>query len=450
MATAARRVLLIAYQFPPVGGAGVQRVAKLCKYLPRQAWAVSVLTVSNPSVPLVDNSLCADIPAETLVRKAASWEPSYRLKDSLSQSAQGNAARGGWLKAAKQAARQAAMQLLQPDPQILWAPAAIRAGTRLLREVPHSAILVSGPPFSSFLIGASLSRRSGLPLLLDFRDEWSISNRYWENKPHNRWTDFLQRRLQRVALRRARTLIATTELSAATLRQEAAQLGRSPDVRCIYNGFDPADLPPATGAVQRDANRYRVSHIGTLWRLTSARPLLEAVERLANLRPDLAARLDVELVGRCTAAEEPVLDSFRALPCRLLRQEYLDHTDAVQLMRDAHELCLLLSEVPGAERVVPGKTFEYLATGNRVLTIAPEGELRNIVAQFPGVSAWSPSDVSGIAQHLAEAIESAPSRVAEQLVPRNLARFDRREQAGEMADALNHAVGQVAGQALNS
>src|SRR5581483_9788229 len=49
-----RRVLLVAYQFPPVGGAGVQRVTKFVKYLPRHGWDVSVLTVANPSVPLYD------------------------------------------------------------------------------------------------------------------------------------------------------------------------------------------------------------------------------------------------------------------------------------------------------------------------------------------------------------------------------------------------------------
>src|SRR5207253_2780511 len=46
---ALRRVLFITYQFPPVGGAGVQRATKFVKYLPGHGWLPSVLTVANPS-----------------------------------------------------------------------------------------------------------------------------------------------------------------------------------------------------------------------------------------------------------------------------------------------------------------------------------------------------------------------------------------------------------------
>ena len=34
-----KKVLIISYYFPPVGGAGVQRVLKFVKYLPQVGWA---------------------------------------------------------------------------------------------------------------------------------------------------------------------------------------------------------------------------------------------------------------------------------------------------------------------------------------------------------------------------------------------------------------------------
>ena len=91
----ARRVLLIAYQFPPVGGAGVQRVAKFTRYLPEHGWDVSVLTVSKPSVPLFDHSLVDVIPPQTVIRHAKSLEPDYRLKQALSQASPSDAQRRG-------------------------------------------------------------------------------------------------------------------------------------------------------------------------------------------------------------------------------------------------------------------------------------------------------------------------------------------------------------------
>ena len=75
-----RRVLYVAYLYPPVGGAGVQRTAKFVKYLPHYGWQPSVLTVANPSVPLLDASLADDIPAGAVIRRARTLEPGYALK----------------------------------------------------------------------------------------------------------------------------------------------------------------------------------------------------------------------------------------------------------------------------------------------------------------------------------------------------------------------------------
>jgi glycosyltransferase involved in cell wall biosynthesis len=438
MAKEARRVLLIAYAFPPVGGAGVQRVAKFTKYLPEHGWEVSVLTVSNPSVPVVDHSLLDEIPPQTIIRHAKSWEPDYRLKHSLTSATTEARVRSGWMTRLKQALRAAATLVLQPDPQILWAPHAVRQGTRLLRELPHHAILVSGPPFSPFLFGASLRRRSGLPLVLDYRDEWTISNRYWEKKSRVPLVGRFQNRLQKYALRRADSVIATTQRSAQALEQEARKAGRQIPVRCLYNGFDPADMPELSLDGSPPAgDRFRLAHVGTLWNLTTARPLVEAVERLAVEYPDRASLLDLQIVGRCTPAEETLLQRLQGLPCRLLRQNYVDHRTAVQVMRDASELCLLLAGVPGAERVLPAKTFEYLATGRKILAIAPSGEMQDVLRRFAGVSLYSPQDIAGITEHLARRL-AQPNGATDHL--RELELFDRRHQAGQLAEILDQVV----------
>src|SRR5882724_7332934 len=74
------RALVVAYAFPPVGGAGVQRVQKLVKYLPLHGVTPSVLTVANPSVPLRDDSLESDLPKDIEIVRAPTLEPGYRLK----------------------------------------------------------------------------------------------------------------------------------------------------------------------------------------------------------------------------------------------------------------------------------------------------------------------------------------------------------------------------------
>jgi glycosyltransferase involved in cell wall biosynthesis len=467
------RVLLIAYQFPPVGGAGVQRVAKFAKYLPHHGWDVSVLTVANPSVPLTDASLLQEISADTVIRYAKTWEPSYAVKSALAGGSATQAApstthpdlavgRELWKKC-KSLIKRTAASALQPDPQILWAPNAIAAGRRLLSEMPHDAIMASGPPFSSFLVAESLARTSGLPLILDYRDEWTISNRYWENKSNGPFARWVSRRLQARVLRRADRILATTERSAAALRDEVRQSGGRAEVDCLWNGFDPEDVERALASTVRQpaaagAGRFRLSHIGTLWRLTSARPLLTAMEYVAAQRPDLASLLELELLGRATDAEQEVVSQFRRLPISLRQRDYVEHSAAVQAMVEADELCVLLTDVPEAERVMPAKCFEYLATGKPVLAIAPDGEMRRLLQSQPGVCVFAPADIVGIGRHLIKRLEQVAaassnqstadrfnSRLPASLSPahrpaithrRDLAVFDRRCQAGQLAELL--------------
>src|SRR5262245_50643359 len=75
------RALVVSYSFPPVGGAGVQRVSKLVKYLPAHGVTPAVLTVKNPSAPLADHSLEADAPPGLEVLRAWTLEPGYRAKE---------------------------------------------------------------------------------------------------------------------------------------------------------------------------------------------------------------------------------------------------------------------------------------------------------------------------------------------------------------------------------
>ena len=55
------RALIVSYAFPPTGGAGVARPLKLAKFLPEFGITPAVLTASNPSVPLRDESLLTDV-----------------------------------------------------------------------------------------------------------------------------------------------------------------------------------------------------------------------------------------------------------------------------------------------------------------------------------------------------------------------------------------------------
>lgn len=435
---APRRVLLISYQFPPTGGAGVQRITKFVKYLPHCGWLPSVLTVANPSVPVRDESLSADVPADTIVRRARTWEPGYAVKAAVSADGENPTRRAGLAsRLLRGTVHRLSKLLLQPDPQVLWAPQALRQGERLLRQVPHHAILASGPPFSTFLVGAALSRRTGLPLVLDYRDEWDLSNAYLENKRFGALSRWFQGALQRRAVRSAKALLATTRASAGELERVRLGARSAAGVTHIYNGFDPDDFPVATGPRDSPSGCCRLVYVGTLWELTSAVPLVEAVHALARRRPDLAARLELVFAGRCTAAQEQLLGRLRDLPCSVTRHPYLPHRRAIDLMCSADVLCVLLTGLPGAGRVMPAKVFEYMATGRPVLAVAPRGELWDLMTDYPAGHCLTPDEPEAIAAYLAGAIEDCAGPAPRPAREWDAQRYSRPHQTRQLAALLD-------------
>ena len=158
-------MLVAAYGFPPVGGAGVQRVLKLVKYLPAHGVTPTVLTVANPSVPVRDATLERDFPRELEIMRVRTLEPPYGKKAAAwkARAAPSEVAR------LTRAVTAVAKQLLVPDPQILWQPAAQAAlAMQLVRNAPD-VVFVSGPPFSQFLLAPLARLRKGVGVVLDYR-----------------------------------------------------------------------------------------------------------------------------------------------------------------------------------------------------------------------------------------------------------------------------------------
>ena len=461
----ARRVLLIAYNFPPVGGAGVQRPAKWAKYLRRCGWEVTVLTTENPSVPVRDESLLADLPDDVRIVRARTWEPDYRVKQSL---VTGNTTKPGLLTRIKSAvkglARRVVKLALQPDPQVLWNPNALRAGAAALREQPHDAILVTAPAYSSFFIGASLKKQFGIPLILDYRDEWDLSGKYLENAQRDWFSRTIQQRMQRRLLKQADAVVATTQASTSNLAAKLADLKHAIPAVCIYNGFDAEDFEEglrglkvesrglrgreetsASSLFPSTVNRqsslpFRLVYTGTLWNLTDIEPLIKAIESLSASQPELTRQLELVCVGRKTPEQQHVLERVRATTAQLTAIDYCAHAEVLDRLNSADGVCLLLSDVPGAERVVPAKLFEYLAIRKEMLTIAPHGETADIARRFFTHGHFVPHDTAGIAAWLAERLSGVERSSRDRPTRQAIDEFSRESQTARLAELLDEVA----------
>ncbi len=414
-----RRFLLISYVFPPTGGAGVQRALKLVKYIGRYGWQPVVLTPRTALVPVQDTSYDRDLPPGLVVRRLPSLEPARQTSGS-STTAKGATARLSRL----------APEFLFPDRHVLWLATALPGALAAARRHQVEAVVVTGPPFSSFILGRMVAARTGLPLVLDFRDDWSgfFSKGFTAHGGGPLWRRAVLS-LERRLVRRATRVVATTP--ALCRRLQRLHGGPHTKYAWIPNGYDPEDFafveqeapsPPAD-------RRLHLLYAGTVF---ESHPLDDLWAGTALLSREERGRLALEIMGRAVSGQ--VLDPGLAGLAVQVRP-YLPHDQALRRMARAHALIMTLGDLPGLERMVPAKLFEHLALRRPTLAITPPGAAAAIV-EACGAGEWlRPGDAAGVARVLRAWLAEPPARLGP---PPSL--FDRARLAGSWARVLAEAA----------
>jgi glycosyltransferase involved in cell wall biosynthesis len=444
------RALLVTYVFPPVGGAGVQRTAKLAKYLPEHGVLPEVLTAENPSVPLKDPSLLRDLPPGLRVLGAKTLEPSYAVKQqawkaesdekrATQRPPSGEAVRAPLAVRARATLARAAKAMLVPDAQLLWQPHAHWVlGRELLRD-PPDVVLVSAPPFSQFLLAPLVRLRPGTAVILDYRDEWTMYQQVYEMISPA--TKVIGEQLERTLVHLAHAITTATPAFRDNLLRRFPTLDPERVVP-IPNGYDSDDLPPALPELE--AEHFWITYAGSILRMNSPRGFLAAVRLLHEREPALAARLRVRFLGRIVDTELDAFDGLHELGVE--RHGYVPHDRVVELLSESHMVLCTLADVPGARDMYPGKIFELMALGRPVLTCAPQGSLRALVAEHTLGPACDPDDAPAIARELELALRAfVEGRYEARSRATGVERFHRRAIAGEFAQVMRDAVRRAGG-----
>ncbi len=426
--TAHLRVLLVTYYFPPSGGAGVQRPLKWARYLPAAGIEPVVLTVREGAYPHLDAGMMADVPAGTEVHRTRAPDPfglygrlTGRSRDAAVAARTGHV--GQSESAAERASRWLRANVFVPDARVGWVPFARAEAFLRHSQRPFDAVITTGPPHSTHLVGLAL-HRAGVPWLADFRDPWTQIH-YTGALGRTRVAERLDRRLERRVLTAADAVVTVSE----PLRRDLLALAPGARVEVVRNGFDPADFPDPPPAVRAD--HFEVAYVGSLYDIPTA--LFDAAARLRDEGEDVALRFVGSVSEGFEAAAEAcgVADLVTVEPA-------VPHAAAVDVMRCAAVLLLTIEPWSYAAGVVPGKTFEYLASGRPVLGIGPPGgEAAHILARTGAgrMLDWSDSDglLEALRTHRAAWAAGTPSPGAARDA---LVEFARPAQAAHVARIL--------------
>jgi glycosyltransferase involved in cell wall biosynthesis len=434
-----KRVLVVAYYFPPAGGPGVQRVLKAVKYLGRSGWAPSVLTVADGAFAQRDPALEADVPAGVAVVRTRALDP-FGLYGRLTGKKGGEAVPvgsvGGRGGAAERLARWARANLFLPDARVGWVPFATSAALRMHRAHPFDAVLTSGPPHSVHLVGRALARRTGVPWVADFRDPWTGIN-FYDDLPMTAAARRLDRRLEASVLREAGRLTTVSPTWAAALARKAGRPAAG--VTVVHNGFDAADFLGLDEA-RPPEKTFVLAHVGSLYGSRNPAALWAALARLKA--EGRLGRFRLRLVGAVDAAVRGAAD--RAGVGDLLDVTgYVGHPEAVRAMREATALLLVVEGFGLEGGMITGKAYEYLGAGRPVVGLGPaDGDAAGLLAET-GAGTMLPRDAAdALAAHLGGLIarweRGEPLGGAS---PEAAARYTREAQTAALARVLDTVAG---------
>lgn len=429
-----RRILLIAYFFPPLGGGGVQRSLKFARYLPEHGWEPVVLTVGGSGYWIQDQSLLREVPAETEVLRTFSPDGPY-LTSRLGR-LRGRNGDAGTARAAGRtsALRRVAQFVMLPDVYRPWKPFALRAARRALAERPVDAILSTASPETAHLVGRELARETGAPWVADFRDPWTRRIAYDPPTPlHHLW----HLRTERDILTEPDRVVVTADETRVDFVDRIP--GLDPDrVAVIPNGFDRDDFPAGPRAPGWD--RFRLHYVGQLTAGRSIAPLLRVIDAFLAAEPAARAVTEVRCVGpREIENDEEVR---RAGLDDVVRFEPpVPHAEAVRILLDAHVILLVehLGERGGL--IAQGKLYECLRAGRPLLAVVPPGAVDRLIRAHEAGLPTDGSDPGPGVDFLRRAFAAWSRReLLTTPPPASLARYERRTLTAELARLLDGLV----------
>lgn len=361
-----KRLLIITYYWPPTGGSGVQRWVKFSKYLPQYGWQPVIYTPENPERLAYDESLLGDVPECAEIIRTRIVEPYgiyRRLVGKKGGQTEVNPVSGGRKSLMQRLSLWVRGNFFIPDPRVSWVRPSVRFLKRYLREHPVDAVVTTGPPQSMHLIGLGLKKALGVRWLADFRDPWTEIF-YYKHLGLGKFADSRHHRLERQVLDSADTVIAVTPYVRDDFRRRTAT-----PVALITNGFDEDDFAGRTPA--RHEGRFTIVHTGLFAADGNPLNLWDALAGKCAEDPAFAARLQIRLAGKTDAEIVEAIRS-RGLGDKFVDLGYLPHDEVVAEQLGADVLILPLRREPEYAKVLPGKIFEYLASGRPVLGIGQE------------------------------------------------------------------------------
>lgn len=430
-----KKVLIITYYWPPSGGSGVQRWLKFVKYLPEFGWIPYVYTPENPSFAIQDESLLKNVPPETRVIKRPIWEP-YEIFAKL-----------GVLVGSKKVSKPTELVSLQnkslfqrlstwiranlffPDPRIFWKKPSVEFLQEFLKKEGIKVIVTTGPPHSMHLIGLSLKQKNkDLRWIADFRDPWTKWD-FLHTLHLSSFARHVHEKLERKVLKAADAVISVTPSFVSDFESLG---GRT--VHLLTNGYDEDDFK---SLLIEKSDHFIIRHVGIVNEKCNPRPFMLALKDVVQRDSTFANLVRVEFNGEVHPDFKRFIHDDAVLSAITVFTGNVPHGKLISLYGSS-AILLLVMEGYTDTGIIPGKVFEYLATGLPVMSVGNvEGDAALFLKNTGTGVVFESQDSEAIQHYILTMFQKWQTSDHQQFVNADAVNYSRRALTGRLCDVMN-------------
>ena len=436
-----KKILIISYYWPPAGGPGVQRWLKFVKYLPDFGWEPTVFIPENPSYPIVDETLQKDVPKNLKMIKTKIWEP-YQLAEKFGKD--NKKFKAGQFDVGENQSWKAKLSIFVrgnffiPDARVFWVKPSVEFLEKYLKVNQYDVLVTTGPPHSLHLIGLGLKKKfPDLKWIADFRDPWTEIS-YYKHLKLTKIADKKHRKLESEVFKNADVTLATSYTDAENFRKKGA------NAFCITNGFDVdasttlsmTEENSKTLPLSNSTTKFTLSYIGVLEQLRNPEILWETLNDLVEENADFKNDFELKFVGRL---DDKILQKIEnsVLKNNLTNLGYQTHDIALKHMQDSTVLLMTNFPQESSKGIIPGKIFEYLATGKTILSFGPkDADVEKILNETKAGKHFGYEEKENLKKFILESYQNWKSGMLNQNAE-NIKQFSRKNLTQKLVDLMN-------------
>jgi glycosyltransferase involved in cell wall biosynthesis len=234
------------------------------------------------------------------------------------------------------------------------------------------------------------------------------------------------RRLEKKVLQTADEVITITPFY---VKQFERLSGRK--VKLLTNGFDDEDF---ANFKLKKSDRFLIRHVGIVNEKCDPRPFMRIVAELCKTNEEIGKATTIEFVGQVHPSFRKFVVEDKVLSMITVFTDPVPHKALMEIYATSAVAVLILTGYKDAEGYMPGKLFEYIATGLPVLGVGPSsGDAASILNNVQHGKMFDHTDREGITEFLEKCFQDwKTSHVATQLVKSSYSRKDLTRNLSEL------------------